>query len=78
MLADVRDFAKAERELVERDAVLTSISSGRGSPVVWGLRDSIDQGCNANEILKDRYSTPKRFTFHTLQYGNIFGTCSYK
>ena len=34
MLADVRDFAKAERELVERDTVLTSISSGRGSPVV--------------------------------------------
>ena len=30
MLADVRDFAKAERELVERDAVWTSISSGRG------------------------------------------------
>ena len=26
----------------------------------------------------DRYSTPKRFAFHTLQYGNIFGTCSYK
>ena len=26
MLADVRDFAKAERELVERDAVWTSIS----------------------------------------------------
>ena len=34
MLADVRDFAKAERELVERDAVWTTISSGRGSRVV--------------------------------------------
>ena len=34
MLADVRDFTKAERELVERDAVSTSISSGRGSRVV--------------------------------------------
>ena len=34
MLADVRDFAKAERVLVERDAVWTSISSDRGSRVV--------------------------------------------
>ena len=34
MLADVRNFAKAERELVERDAVWTSISSVRGSRVV--------------------------------------------
>ena len=30
---------------------------------------TIDQGRNANEMLKDCYSTPKRFTFHTLQYG---------
>ena len=29
-------------------------------------------------MLKDRYSTPKRFTFHALQYVNIFGICSYK
>ena len=34
MLADVRDFAKAERELVERNAVWTSISSSQGSRVV--------------------------------------------
>ena len=78
MLAYVRDFAKTERELVERDAV-----NGQVYPPVKGHELSeanvtIDQGCNANEILKDRYSTPKRLTFHTLQYGNIFGTCSYK
>ena len=30
MLADVRDFAKAERELVERDAVWTSIPPVEG------------------------------------------------
>ena len=34
MLADVKDFAKTERELVERDAVWRSISSGRVSRVV--------------------------------------------
>ena len=34
MLADFRDFAKTEGELVERDAVWRGISSGRVSRVV--------------------------------------------
>ena len=76
MLADVRDFAKAERKLVEREAVWTSISSVEGHELFEAsVTPLIIEGCNANEILKDRYSTPKKFTFHTLQYGNIFGTC---
>ena len=34
VVADVRDFAKTERSLVERDAVWTSVSTGQGSRVV--------------------------------------------